>query len=325
MNLQATAGARQLINQQFKQSEEITMRKLNFLLIIVAAVLMSTTETTFADNWTAKVNTVRVNGYDMAYVERGNGEPLILVHGALSDYRTWLPLMQELSETNRVIAVSLRHYYPENWQGEDNDLTMQQHAEDLAAFIKALDLGPVNLLGHSRGAVVTMMVASKHPELVSKLVLAEPEPLKSMLSSNPRAKKKLAEREAKMKEAVKHYQQGDPEGGLKLLVEYIAGPGSWDATSEARRGTLRDNSWTQLSSVNDLETPLRCDNVGKISSPVLLIGGDRSEEIFVQMNSAVLSCVEKANTAMIGNSGHFMYSNNPTAFVFEVQEFIAPQ
>ena len=301
------------------------MRKLNILLIIVAAVLMFTTETTFADKWIAKVKNVRVNGYDMAYVERGKGEPLVLVHGALSDYRTWLPLMSELSETNRTIAVSLRHYYPEKWQGEDNDLTMQQHADDLAEFIKALKVGPVNLLGHARGAVVSMVVASKHPELVSKLVLAEPEPLKTMLSSNPRAKKKLAEREAKMKEAVKHYQQGDPEGGLKLLVEYVAGPGSWEATSETRRGTLRDNSWTQLSSVSDLETPFRCDNAGKISSPILLIGGDRSEAIFGQMNSAVKSCVKKANTAMIGDSGHFMYSNNPTAFVFEVQEFIAPQ
>jgi len=301
------------------------MRKLNYLLIIVAAVLIFTTEVTFADNWIPKVKTVRVNGYDMAYVERGKGKPLVLVHGMLSDYRTWLPIMPELSETNRTIAVSLRHYYPENWQGKDNDLTLQQHANDLAEFIKALQLGPVNLLGHARGADVSMMVASNHPELVSKLVLAEPAPIKTMLSSNPRTKKLLAEREAKMKEAIKHYQQGDPEGGLKLIVEYIAGPGSWDATSDARRGTLRDNSWTQLSNVSDMETPFHCKNASKISSPVLLIGGDRSDSIFGQMNSAVQSCVKKANTAMIGNAGHFMYSNNPTAFVFEVQEFIEPQ
>ena len=301
------------------------MRKLNFLLIIVAAGLMSTTATTIADKWIPKVKTVHVNGYDMAYVERGKGAPLILVHGALSDYRTWLPLMPELSETNRTIAVSLRHYYPENWQGKGDDLTMQQHTEDLAAFIKSLNSGPVNLLGHARGAIISMMVASKHPELVSSLVLAEPAPIKTMLNDNPRMKQKLAERETMMKESIKRYQQGDPEGGLKLFVEYIAGPGSWDATSDKRRSTLRDNSWTQLSQLKDFETPFRCNNASKISSPVLLIGGERSEEIFGQMNSAVKSCVKKANTAMIGDAGHFMYSNNPTAFVFEVQEFVAPQ
>lgn len=301
------------------------MHKINFLLSMVAAVLMFTTETTNADKWIPKVKTVQVNGYNMAYVERGKGEPLILVHGALSDYRTWLPVMPEFSETNRTIAISLRHYYPEKWQGGDNDLTLQQHADDLASFIKSLKLGPANLLGHARGAVVTMMVASKHPELVSKLVLAEPAPLKSMLSSNKRMKKELAERETMMKKSIERYQKGDPEGGLKMFVEYIAGPGSWDATSDSRRKTLQDNSWTQLSQVRDYQTQMDCNNVGKISSHTLFIGGDRSQEIFNQMNSAVKSCLKNANTAMIGDSGHFMYSNNPTAFVFEVQEFIAPQ
>ncbi|WP_455375705.1 alpha/beta fold hydrolase [Kaarinaea lacus] len=301
------------------------MRKLNILLTIVAAGLMFTTETTFADKWIPKVKTVRVNGYDMAYVERGEGAPLILVHGALSDYRTWLPLMPELSETNRTIAVSLRHHYPENWQGEGDDLTLQQHTNDLAEFIKSLNLGPVNLLGHARGAVITMMIANKYPELVSHLVLAEPAPMKTMLQDNPRMKKQLAEREAMMKKATERYQQGDPEGGLKMIVEYIAGPGSWDATSDSRRKTLRENTWTQLSNVIDFETPFHCNNISKIKSPVLLVGGERSQEIYGQMNSAVKSCVKKATTAMIGDAGHFMYSNNPTAFVFEVQEFVAPQ
>lgn len=301
------------------------MRKLNFLLIIVAAGLIFTTETTIADKWTPEIKTVRVNSYDMAYVERGKGEPLILVHGALSDYRTWLRVMPELGETNRTIAVSLRHYYPENWKGGDDDLSVQQHAEDLAEFIKALNLGPVNLLGHARGAVVSMMVASKHPDIVNNLILAEPAPLKTMLSSNPRMKKELVEREAMMKKSIELYQKGNPEGGLKMFVEYIAGPGSWDATSDSRRKTLKDNTWTQLSSISDFEAPFHCDNASKISSPVLFIGGDRSQEIFSQMNSAVKSCVKNANTAMIGDSGHFMYSANPTAFVFEVQEFISPQ
>lgn len=301
------------------------MHKFNSFLVIVAAVLMFNSETTSADQWIPKVQTVRVNGYDMAYVERGQGAPLILVHGALSDYRTWLPVIPELSETNRTIAVSLRHYYPEKWQGGDNDLNLEQHANDLAEFIKTLKLGPVNLLGHSRGAVVSMMVASNNPDLVSNLVLAEPAPVKTLLSDNPRMKEQLAERESLIKKAVDRYQKGDPEGGLKMFVEYVAGPGAWDATSDSRRKTLRENSWTQLSQISDFETSFTCNNASKISSRTLFIGGDRSQEIFSQMNSAVKSCMKGANTAMIGDSGHFMYSNNPTAFVFEVQEFIAPQ
>jgi len=35
------------------------------------------------------VNTIEVNGYDMAYQETGSGFPLVLIHGSLTDYRTW--------------------------------------------------------------------------------------------------------------------------------------------------------------------------------------------------------------------------------------------
>ena len=91
------------------------------LLAFVAVIMFGHARMAVANQWQPQVKTVRVNNYDMAYVERGSGVPLILVHGSLSDYRTWLPLMAELSETNRTIAISLRHYYPEQWDGKGDD------------------------------------------------------------------------------------------------------------------------------------------------------------------------------------------------------------
>jgi len=297
--------------------------KILFSLFFMTLILSSSN--IFADQWQPEPKTIRVNNYDMTYVERGKGTPLILVHGGLSDYRIWLPLMVELGETNRTIAVSLRHYYPEKWNGNGNDFSLQQHADDLAAFIKAMQLGKVELLGHSRGGLVSMLVANQHPELVDKLVLADPSPLKSMLSENPRAKKQMEKREAVIKETVERYLRGDPDGGLKMYVEYIAGPGAWEKTSDKRRGTLRDNSWTQLSHLNDYRNPFHCSNASSISSPVLLITGERSAAEYSFMHSALQSCLKKVNNALIADAGHMMFSANPTAFIFEVQEFIAPQ
>src|SRR5438128_6194572 len=54
-----------------------------------------------------------VNGYPMAYRDAGNGTPIVLVHGAVNDYRAWNAQFDVFSKTHRVIAVSLRHYYPE--------------------------------------------------------------------------------------------------------------------------------------------------------------------------------------------------------------------
>lgn len=81
--------------------------------------------------------TLRVNGYEMAFVERGTGIPLLLVHGSLGDYRWWARQMQPFGAHYRTIAVSLRHCWPEHWDGEGDDFTVQQHTKDVAAFIAA--------------------------------------------------------------------------------------------------------------------------------------------------------------------------------------------
>lgn len=271
------------------------------------------------------VKTVTVNKYNMSYVEQGKGSPLILVHGSLSDFRTWLPLFEELSETNRTIAVSLRHFYPEKWDGKDNDLSLGQHANDLAAFIRTIDNGPVSLLGHSRGAAVAMLVASKHPALIDKLILADPTPLASILPDSSDIQSGLNQRRQTIQEVMKQYKTGNIDGGLEVFVNYVAGPNAWEKTSQTRRSSLRSNALTQSSLLNDINTPFNCNTAKKITAPVLLIAGDRSRKFYINMHKALKPCLKNVSNAVIADAGHMMFHANPTAFVFEVQDFILPQ
>jgi hypothetical protein len=61
------------------------------------------------------MQTLRVNGYDMAYLEVGQqanqGPPLVCVHGSLCDFRIWSAVLGPLTRRHRVIAVSLRHFF----------------------------------------------------------------------------------------------------------------------------------------------------------------------------------------------------------------------
>jgi pimeloyl-ACP methyl ester carboxylesterase len=59
------------------------------------------------------MQTLSVNGYDMAYLDIGLGLPLVCVHGTLGDFRTWYPVLGPLSKKHRVISLSLRRFFPE--------------------------------------------------------------------------------------------------------------------------------------------------------------------------------------------------------------------
>ena len=63
------------------------------------------------------MKTLRVNDYDMSYLELGEGPPLVCVHGSLNDFRAWSGGLGGLSAGRRLIVPSLRHYFPERWGG----------------------------------------------------------------------------------------------------------------------------------------------------------------------------------------------------------------
>jgi pimeloyl-ACP methyl ester carboxylesterase len=127
-----------------------------------------------APGWTIPpgVATQTVNGYPMAYSSRGSGPTIVFVHGVLLDYRYWQQPLETWTGDYRVVAISMRHFYPEHWDGKGDDFTISQHAKDLAAFIESIG-GPVYLVGWSYGGAPAYEVARTRPDLVKKLVLVE--------------------------------------------------------------------------------------------------------------------------------------------------------
>ena len=138
------------------------------LILIVMLGLLSAGHTVAAAPWALPpgVKTLEVNGYPMAFFESGTGESVVLVHGGATDYRTWRRQVESPPRGFRLIGVSLRHYYPERWDGKGDTFSIRQHAEDVAAFIEALKVGPVYLVGHSRGGSVVVRTAQARQALV---------------------------------------------------------------------------------------------------------------------------------------------------------------
>jgi len=89
-------------------------------LTAVALALGVVCATQVRADWTTPDGTrhIEVNSYPITYQKTGSGEPLVLVHGSLNDYRIWYAQVPKFAKKYRVITMSLRHYYPEKWDGK---------------------------------------------------------------------------------------------------------------------------------------------------------------------------------------------------------------
>lgn len=268
------------------------------------------------------MRTIDVNGYEMAYLEHGQGTPLVLIHGSLSDYRAWVFQMKPFGECFRAIAVSLRHCYPESWNGDGGTFSVRQHADDLAVFLKKLGSGPVHLVAHSRGGDIALILAAKHPELVRSMVLADPAPINKMLPNTPEVNAETEKRKAFVTAAVDRMNRGDIDGGLELFTDAVSIPGNWSKLSESAKQTRRDNAWSLKSLVADAQEPFNCMDASKIDAPILLVTGERSPRLYGMMHTALRPHLKRHQMITIAHASHGMYTENPGVFNAAVLDFL---
>jgi esterase len=262
---------------------------------------------------------LRVNGYDMAYIAMGDGPALVCVHGSLCDFRVWASVQGPLSRRHRVVVPSLRHFFPEHWDGVGADYTIAQHVADTIGFIEALGSGPVHLMGHSRGGHIAFRVAQQRPDLLRRVVLAEPggdlDPSLAPQAAPPLRASAVA--------AAEKIAAGDVEGGLAGFIDAIDGEGAWRALAPAAQQQLRDNAYTLVGQVNEQRRPYARADAETIRVPVLLVGGERTPGNLPVVLRALAAHIPGARTAIIPHATHFMFMQDPPRFSAAVLDFLA--
>jgi pimeloyl-ACP methyl ester carboxylesterase len=114
-------------------------------------------------------NYVDLRGVRTWYDGHGSGEPLVLLHGGVSDARFFDQNIGTLAERLRVFAPDRRgHGRTPDVEGS---FTFEAMTEDTIAFVEDVVGGPAHLVGHSNGAFVALLVALSRPELVNRLVM----------------------------------------------------------------------------------------------------------------------------------------------------------
>jgi pimeloyl-ACP methyl ester carboxylesterase len=118
----------------------------------------------------ARIHVQSADGTAIAVARDGNGPPLVLVHGALSDHTAWSPMRPHLARHFTVYALDRRG---RGDSGDSATYAPERELEDVAAVIAAVG-APVFLCGHSAGGLLAMRLVERGLPAVTRLALYEP-------------------------------------------------------------------------------------------------------------------------------------------------------
>lgn len=129
-------------------------------------------ETDDEEQQEAGPQTIEVDGATISYLRKGEGSPLLLIHGFGGNAAGWAFIQDALAAKHDTVALDLPGHGASTKQISDGTLSGQ--ADLVARFITALGLEKVNLIGHSMGGGVALSLAAARPDLVENMVLIAP-------------------------------------------------------------------------------------------------------------------------------------------------------
>ncbi|MCW5660213.1 MAG: alpha/beta hydrolase [Burkholderiaceae bacterium] len=269
---------------------------------------------------------VSVRGTALAYVERGDGAPVVLLHGSgTTDLRTFGAQMAPFAERHRTIAYSRRCHHPNAWVDDGTDLNdAAVHAADLAALLDALGLSRVHVVGVSFGADVALRFAVDQPQRVRSLTVAEPA-LFGWLVELPGGAELFEAYAARLRPAQDALAHGQPQAALQRYVDAFMGEGAFEQLPAAVHDRMTDNLRMlalEPSTIDAIGVDITRDEAAALHLPALVLTGQDSPHMFLRTTDELVRCLPRPECVRIADASHLLHVMNPAAFNAAVLAFI---
>jgi pimeloyl-ACP methyl ester carboxylesterase len=248
-----------------------------------------------------------VNGVRIQYLEDGSGEPVVFVHGAISDHRVWEPVRDKIARKYRFIALTQRYFGTGPWKDDGREFSVATFANDLAKFITSLNAGPVHLVGWSFGGHVAVTMAVKNPSLVRSLVLYEASVMSVLPADSAEGKAAREDRARMLAPAIAASKAGDPVKATRLLLEAVTQlpPGGSDREPQTSQAMWDDNARTTPLLFTAPPPPdITCDMLTNFTQPTLVMWGERTQTSYVMISEAISKCVPGALQIVLPTVNH---------------------
>lgn len=263
----------------------------------------------------------RVNGVDLYYEIRGEGEPLVLVHGSWTDHHSWHAVLPHLTRAHRVLFYDRRgHSLSERPPGQG---TRAQDEDDLAALIEMLG-APVHVAASSFGGSVALGLAARRPELLRSLAVHEP-PLTAVVAGDPELDRLMRRAQAPIDAVMAEVRTGDSEAGARRFVEEVVfGPGAWDGMPDPARRTFVTNAPTAADEQGDPDwNTVDLAALAGYAGPAMLSKGTDSPQWFGAIVDRLARVIPGAQARTLHGEGHVPHLTAPQRYADNLLSFLA--
>lgn len=279
---------------------------------------------------------IKANGIQLHYMEEGQGELVILLHGFPEFWYGWRKQIPVLSKKYRVVAIDMRGYNLSDKPQGINAYKIDVLAKDIAELIEALGEKKAVVVGHDWGAAVAWAVASLYPKMVSKLaVLNVPHPSemkKALMHFNlaqwaksyyiflfqlPWLPEIFLGKDLKRfftrafaSFAPKGKEPSVSEKEIEKYIEAFSQPGVLTAAVNYYRATFRQIKDANLGSG------------GKLKMPVLMLWGEQDKALGKELTYNTKDYCEDLEIIYDPTSGHFIQHDNPELVNSKLMAFL---
>ncbi len=268
---------------------------------------------------------VAVNGVHLAVRSFGSGSDVIVLHGGPgASCESLIPAHAELAQGRRL------HFYDQRGCGKspvspNESLSADSHVEDLLGLLEKKRIGRTTVIGHSWGALLALLLATRNPDRVRQLVLVTPASISA--KGRKRYSKRLAQRTedlgilSQQRDLLRSdLRESDPAAFRQRAFELSLAPYLKDSET-ARRITpfqishrVREAVWRSLGEY-DLTSAVK-----QLTMPALVIHG-RYDPIPLSSSQQIAKMLG-ARIEILENSGHLPFFEEPDRFVATVDAFL---
>ncbi len=249
----------------------------------------------------------------IAHLDRGAGDPVVLLHCSASSGRAWASLIEAIGGDFRVIA-------PDQWGCGFSDPWIGEKAfalaDEAAPIIDLIEeVGrPVHLIGHSYGGGVALHIAHRRPDLIESLVLIEPSAFQLLRRGGDTEQERFREIH-EVASAIGHaLATGGYWEGMQRFVDYWSGESTWSAMRRDTRISMTKRLGKVILDFHALfEEPSTIADFRSLPFPVLLICGDRSPAPSRRIVDLLSAVNPRAQIEWIPGAGHMSPLSHPHA------------